>query len=253
MVATSTIYTQVEPPPVVPRPYGLFSVASPSSPSDPTWQVGVSWMSAACSVPATTVDACIDGSSPAALTPEVTCLPVQQAKPVTVYVFDRQPITSFDVGEAQVGAMLEAAEQRGIEEHLWARLIAGAVMGPAATTVIAALAYVETKLGALYGGTGVIHMGAYAATLLGTRHLIQQGAKLVTTLGTPVVVGSGYQEGADGTTATIFGTGAMAIRRSAIQSNPIVNSQNDFLVLAQRTYVVGWDCVTVGRVATPAV
>jgi hypothetical protein len=62
-------------------------------------------------------------------------------------------------------------------------------------------------------------------------------------IGTPVVVGAGYT--ANG--PTIYGTGAVAVRRGEMEVVSAWNMAiNDELVLAERTYVVGWDCFATG-------
>lgn len=253
MVASSAVYTRVEAPPVVPRPYGLFSVAAPQSPADPHWQVGVSWESWACLDPNTTTDACFQGTSPPAKEFE-QCPHTQVVAPLTVYLGVKR---SGGMGDAEASASgaLTGAEEFAVERWLWGQMVAaaaptapgvGAAVHPNPT--VAALAAVESALGAGYMGAGVIHMGRGVATALGDM-LTVKGSQLQTAAGTPVVAGSGYNlDALTGGKVAIYGTGAIAVRRSTIDTSTAWDRQvNDELSVAERNYVVGWDCFVVGR------
>ena len=86
-------------------------------------------------------------------------------------------------------------------------------------------------------------------------HLVQTGRRQLQTMtGTPVVAGAGYNlDLGEGGTVKIYGTGAIVIRRSSVSTLIGVDrGVNDFLALAERTYLVGWDCATIGHTATAA-
>src|SRR4029077_14477552 len=90
---------------------------------------------------------------------------------------------------------------------------------------IAALAAVEADLGANYHGTGVIHMGRYLGTIL-ANYLQASGSKLQTKIGTPVVVGGGYDlAAADAGPFTIYGTGALVVRRGTVDTLDAVDRE----------------------------
>jgi hypothetical protein len=245
MATLDQLHVRVEAPVVVPHPYGLFSVAPPASPSDTSWQAGVSWESWACIDPNTTTDPCINGGAVPGAKEFEACPDYQSFKPITVYLGVKRGGQSTDVGSAQAGQILEDGEEYAVEEYLWAQL-AAAVTEAAAMSPVGALGKVENLLGENYMGTGVIHMSRETATRLAP-NLVRNGSRIETLLGTPVAVGAGY------IAPTIYGTGAVAVRRGGLE---VVNAWNtainDELVLAERTYVVGWDCYATGVIVSPA-
>jgi hypothetical protein len=249
VVAVSEIYTWTEAPVIRPHPYGLFSVAPPESPSDSQWE---SW---ACTEPGFTVDPCIDGSAPGAKQFD-ECGAISKFKPVTVYFgLKRSGPDATDIN-VKVDGTFEAAEEFGVEEHLWAEMLnhVGAPNIGVSPSLPEALATVEAGLARRYHGTGVIHMNRGTAVLLAP-HLVREGGSLQTIAGTPVVAGAGYnQDLVDPTPgpAVIFGTGAVEVRRSAevLTLDSWDTAINDHYVLAERTYVVGWDCYLIGQTAT---
>jgi hypothetical protein len=243
------VYTRVEAPAVVPHPYGLFSVASPITPADTFWQMGVEWNSWACSQAKVTVGQCInaghvDGAETKTFLDD--CGALSKYKPFTPYFGVNRSGQSYDVGEAVVRKTLQDAEEYVVERHLWHE-ISTAVTPVAASAAIVALGKVEDELGIHYQGTGVIHMSRSTATLL-SEILVRVGDHLETMIGTPVAVGAGYTDPAP----AIYGTGALSIRRSAIDVLAAWDtSVNDELVLAERTYVAGWDCFATGALVSP--
>lgn len=241
---------RIDGPTVTPAPFGLFSVVPPASPGDSHWQHGVQWESWNCVDVATTVDPCITGTTPAPKSFD-RCPFVGQAEPVTVYV-GIQHSGGDDRAVERAGSILTAAEETGVEEHLWSRF--GSYLTPtAATDALHALVLVEGGLARHYRGRGVIHMNKGVATYL-AQYLVRQGDQLQTMGGTPVVAGSGYnQEATDDTPGevTIYGTGGLFLMRSDVLTiDSWDRSVNDHLALAERTYLVGWDCYITGRTAT---
>lgn len=116
-----------------------------------------------------------------------------------------------------------------------------------------ALGSLEQALTDCYRGQGVVHAPlAAVATLYGNRLIERQGARLVTAAGTPVVAGGGYPgtspagaAPAAGTT-WLYATGRPFYRRSPARSWPLRDSfnraENTVAMLAERTYLLGWDC-----------
>jgi hypothetical protein len=255
MVAMSSIFTQVEAPAVTPHPFGLFSVAQPASPAGTSWQAGVRWKSSACLKPDTTEDPCISGNTvPAKVVQDCADESTGEFKPFTVYSYFKRSGESFDVARAEAEAVLQGGEEYAVEKHLW-EAMAALVPAPDAPSdsaaypnqLVACLAEVEAQLASNYFGTGVIHMNRGTAAALGP-WLIRENGKLHTLTGTPVVAGAGYESTG---TINMYGTGNVAVRRGPIDTVEAADmTVNDFYALAERTYVVGWDCFVVGREIT---
>lgn len=246
MVATANVWVRIEAPVVVPHPFGLFSVASPQSPTDPSWMLGGQWTSTACGDLAATFDACINGGTPGAKT--VTARdPWSHAKPFTVYAYRSCAGESAESVADDVDTLLSNGEEFAAEQALWTALTTAAAPTVGGGDLLDALAYVEQLLGVNYFGTGVIHMNRGAATRL-AQHLVRVGNHLETIAGTPVAAGAGYDSAAAAAgPAVIYGTGALAVRRSTPDRHTAWNLQvNDYTAIAERTYLVGWDCYAVG-------
>lgn len=261
MVANSAVWDRVEAPAVAPHPFGLFSVAAPQSPADSGWQLGVQWQSMACYDPFPTYDDCINGGVAESGKTIDGCagFTLSAFKPVTVYAGVNRSGSSPDVAAADAQGVLTAGEEYAVEKALWAQMVAAsaATATPASTNygtpILAALALVEGWLAANYHGTGVIHMSRGTATGLGG-NLVRSGQQLQTITGTPVVAGGGYDqtvaESGSGKPA-IYGTGVVAVRRGSISNlTAVERTVNDVLSIAERTYVVGWDCAIIGRTVT---
>jgi hypothetical protein len=248
---TRHIYTRVEAPPVAPHPFGLFSVAAPSTPADPHWQMGVEWRTTACLPIATTTDPCITGD---AITPKVAAACDLDdgfigIKPFAAVAFFKRSGESQDVARAEAEAALAAGEEYAAESALWDSM--STVTATAAAGPVSALGAVEAELGKGYHGTGVIHMSRFLGIALANQ-LVKVGSQLQTIIGTPVVVGGGYDQAAtEAGPHTIYGTGSIIVRRGVVETVDAVDrALNDIYSLAERTYVVGWDCFIVGRTAT---
>ena len=249
MVATSAIYARVEAPTVKPHPYGLFTVASPESPSNTEWQHGFSFESWACIDPNITRSSCIDGLADAPPKEFEVCPNTQMTKPFTVYTGVKRTGQSQDVAETQARDILTNAEEYAVEKQLWAAL-GTAVTESAALSPLGALALVENSLAVGYMGLGVIHMTPGMAVRLGTTALVPKGNGLETIAGTPVAVGAGY---AAGGAVAIYGTGQLKIMRGGVDYvDAFAPSVNDLLVLAERNYAMAWDCYSVGSLVSPA-
>jgi hypothetical protein len=245
MVATALVYARIEAPEVKPHPFGLFSVAPPATPSGTDWQVGVSWESWACMTPNVTRSSCIDGLADAPPKEMDVCPNTQDVKPFTVYMGVKLTGQSQDVARTQAGAILEDAEEYAVEQGLWQTLAAD-VTESAALSPLGALAAVEDALADGYMGLGTIHMSRGMATRLGTV-LVRNGDHIETTVGTPVAVGAGYESTA------IYGTGGVLIARGPVDTiEAFAPSVNDLLVIAERTYVVNYDCFATGSLVSPA-
>jgi hypothetical protein len=121
--------------------------------------------------------------------------------------------------------------------------------------VVEAVGLLEGAMGGCYGGTPVLHVPRRALAHLASWNLVQRdGPRLRTPAGSLVAAGLGYPGTApdgstpDAGTAWFYATGAVKVWRSAIEltgTNPadwIGRPRNDQVLVAERTYVVGWDC-----------
>ena len=254
MVAWTDVYTRVAAPPVVPHPFGLFSVATPTSPPDPHWQAGVEWLPVGCGAGSTDIswtrDPCIKslgslvdpGPKSDHLITADECV-VSSAKPFTVYVYVTASGTSSDVAGAEARARFEAGEEWAVENFVWNAMADQQPPFAAAASPVEALAATEHRLATMYHGTGVIHMSRYTATLL-SEQLLRVGGQIQTLIGTPVAVGGGYETGVnEGAAHSIFGSGAITVMRAPLDVYTAwERSVNDILTLVERTYVVMRDC-----------
>jgi len=241
----------VEAPPVVPYSYGLFSVAEPRVMADPHWRFGVQWQSQACFQTGLTTSDCFDEVDPLE-PPEDSCV-IKDYAPFTVYSYNVDEIPGRTLAEREDDTItrLLAGEQRSAEEFVWDLLTNDS---PGNTDLTAssshyALAWLEQELAEAYGGTGVIHMNRAAAMQLYDFFRVQ-GGRLFTPMGTPVIAGGGYdmQAGAATGLATIYATGPVLIYRGEVDTrqNAVSKSDNTVSIIAQRDYVVGWDCSVIG-------
>jgi hypothetical protein len=88
-------------------------------------------------------------------------------------------------------------------------------------------------------------MSRQAATILWA-NLTISGGKMQTLLGTPVVIGAGYDNAAGDPVATsaLIATGPVVLYRGDIDTREqaINMAHNEVSYIAQRDYVLGWDC-----------
>lgn len=126
--------------------------------------------------------------------------------------------------------------------------VTGAVLN-----IVEALGLLEQALADCYNGRGVIHVPASLGPLLHAAGLVEEdGRRLRTLKGNLVALGAGYPgTGPDGSpppsgAVWIYATGAVFAYRSGVEIMPlssIVNrANNDIDAIAERTYVLGWDC-----------
>lgn len=251
-IAMSAINTPVTAPPFVAYPFGVFSIVQATSPAEGHWRNGVMWQSLSCQENVSfTTDPCITTPDPTALAVNAVCPTIQLANPVTLYTYAKRSGEPLEEVQQLALETFTAAEQFAVEFYLWSLLDAAVPAPTVAPTAAVALARVERHLRQNYGGLGVIHMSPYDASLLDT-HLEAKGTKLLTKLGTPVIVGGGYGT-VDGDEGTIYGTGTVVmLREPGVNTDVAVYDKgtNDAYQVAQRTYVMGWDCTVVGATVT---
>lgn len=187
------------------------------------------------------------------------------AAPVTIYAGTQcNPVgRSYQEAVDTSREALRMGEQRALEQWLMSEVLCPLAtandLTPAAgpLNIAQGVAVLEGWLGENYGGTGVLHVPAGAAALLGCCnivHLERRSAR--TLLGNCVIMGSGYGINvgppdclpAEAGEAWLYITGPIRVRREGVYNVPDEDSQsvrittNDRLVLAERTFVVELAC-----------
>lgn len=187
------------------------------------------------------------------------------AAPVTIYAGGEcNPIgRTYQEAVRSAREALRMGEQRALEEFLMldvlCPLAAANDLTPAegAVSIAQGVAALEGWLGEFYGGTGVLHVPAGAAALLGccnVVHLVDGNAR--TLMGNCVVMGSGYGVNvgppdctpAPAGEAWLYVTGPIRVRREGVFLVPDSDAEsvriatNDRFVLAERTFVVEIAC-----------
>jgi hypothetical protein len=245
-------------PPVAPYRFGLFSVAAEAPPDDGhAFGVGLyTWESDWCGeAVAVTHSPCVQ-DNPEAIAVDSTLCNLSQFQPFWVYAYSQGGAGAFmsDELSAQARDRIANGAQYAVEAQLWTQMDT-AITQVAVTGGPQGLGYIEQLLAQNYKGLGVIHMGRYAATILGQQGLLMaDGPVLRTKLGTPVVAGAGYQQvgGALPATYDVFGTGPVVVVGGATTIIPAVidTAINNVHALAFKPYVAGWDCTAVGVTIT---
>ena len=268
------------------KPYGLFSIADPTSPSDRHWRVGVEYQPL-CGAGSTTFDFCVTGSAAPAKA-ETGDRDLRGAQAFTVYaeIDCSSPGDFWDRSSALVQQLLAENEQFLVERAFWTgtagglelvypHLAANAVVTnttefktvtlQSAATIVTGAAGIGVSpargIGLLeqagyncYRGTGVIHAPVVAVPSLVNQGMIyRDGPKLRTINGSYVISGTGYSNtGPDGVaaptgTAWLYFTGTPFVFRSSdvrsfAREQSFDRSTNTLKAIAERTYLVGWDC-----------
>jgi hypothetical protein len=248
--------TLITAPAWVPYRFGLASILSFPAEAD-HWRMGVEWQSPACGQAAqVTTDECITGVAATPKTPFL-CPGVQQAAPFTVYAYDDLPTvgTTAEEQRAWARAVLDAGEWPAVEQYVAAALEAEIGATPASdlgagASPADALGMIEDALALAYGGQGAVLTSRRGATILFAAGALRlEGSRLVTALGTPVAA-LAHPVAAPGS-FPIYGTGALFGWRSDVDVIEAVNTAtNRWSLVAERTYLVGWDCGAV-KVQSP--
>lgn len=263
-------YHQVSAPPAVPYRYGLFSVVEPRTSAiegvsiDEHWRLGVQWQSQSCGEIKATTGPCIDAEIPA-LTPDGQLCSVLEYDPFTLYAYNDDAIPGHTLAEHEANAItrLTKGEQYGAESHLWSLMTtaAGAPSSATAYPIFVGLGLAEQAISETYEAQGVLHMSRLTAMACAP-YLKVEGGRMLTALGTPVVVGGGYISEPSVATdlGTIIATGPLVMYRGDIDTreNAVNKAINSVSIIAQRDYVIGWDCsalaveVSLCNVCSPA-
>lgn len=272
----------VDPPAFTTLPHGLWdSIEQPTTPGS-HWQQGITWMERCPTGdttydPCLSVTGTGAPAAPATKTGNVEQT-TRGATPFTVYA--QFECSAVGVGDAAtVGAdALARVEQRQVETAFWTGVAGGQpvvfphlaadaevfdsqdiLLQPTATPTVTgadaahALGALEQALADCYAGQGLIHVPPKALpTLAGSSLVRDVDGRLFTPAGNRIVVGGGYTgSGPDGTptaagTSWIYATGAAFGYRSGVYVSPVRESldrsTNTLHMLAERTYVIGYEC-----------
>jgi hypothetical protein len=120
-------------------------------------------------------------------------------------------------------------------------------------TIAVGLGMLEDAMRDCYPGVATIHMPIRLAALAVEAHLIapRSGVMYTTTIGSKVVIGDYPGTAPDGTTSPgatwLFATGEVFFARDSAPTvfatvESFDRNVNTVEVLAERTYVIGWDC-----------
>lgn len=252
----------VAPSPVTGQRYGLFSTALFPT-DDVRWSMGVEFEPLEGSAAELRPSQCVDDYTPTV--EPAAPPPAQEALPFVVVGGYDCKATSRDPEEAEQRARLAlaAGEERAVERALMGGVGAAApqfavatAIGPAGgTSIVEAFRLLEGALGETHHSLGTIHLPRSLA-IYGHREPVfkREGQHLETCLGTYVACGSGYEQAnrsPAGVPAApgefwIYATGRPTIRRGEVFVQPdpehfLNKANNDFVILAQRDYLVSFD------------
>lgn len=216
----------------------------------------------------------------------------------TVYSeVDCSPVGFWDDATNIIGNTFTQSEQWQVENALWTGVAGGQLvvfphlaedtavvdefgvtLQTAATAVsglstpldiVEGLGQLEKALADCYDGVGTIHAPRdLIAPMAEANLIVQEGPRYRTMGGNIVVFGAGYRgTSPSGTSASgqtwMYATGAMFIYQSDVQvfqkRDSLDRSDNTLKAIAERTYVLGWDCchlavnISTGGIATGAV
>lgn len=142
----------------------------------------------------------------------------------------------------------------GVSQQVTVQTAAGVVITGGGVDIVEAVGLLEGAMGGCYGGTPVLHVPRRAlANMAAWSLVVKDGPRLRTPAGSLIAAGLGYPgTGPDGTLPAnalwCYATGAVKVWRSAIEltgRNPaewVGRAHNDQTLVAERTYVIGWDC-----------
>lgn len=160
----------------------------------------------------------------------------------------------FKGDDPAIRAAFEAKEGEGVSTGLFETVFADAVdITPAASVPPGVALGMLEGYGRLdYAGEPIIHMGPGVVSQLAVNGAIALvDGKLQTALGTPVAVSAGYESKTSGKLDAeqwAYVTGAVVLARGAVTLiNELDRTTNDIVVLYERLYVAGIDCL-IGKV-----
>lgn len=275
-MALTQIRLEVASPVRTPLPYGLMSVVQQPTTADDHWQLGVEFEPITCSRADITFESC-PASGGLDKTPR-DVMGLSSANPFTVYSMAQCATVGFaERAREMASAVLTSGEARAVEREFWTGELgvtphlaedtaitgsdgeieqsAAVVLVTGAVDVVEGIARLEEALSDCYGNEGVIHVPPSVLTHMCAESLAtRDGPRMRTCNGHLIAAGAGYPGTAPNGTGPptgvrwVYATGAVFMYRSVVNfvgSNmaDVVNrSKNTVAQIAERTYVVGWDC-----------
>lgn len=237
-----------------PRRFGLFSVAEVVDGGTQHWMLGGLRADAEdCSKPSVGTIGC----APSANKSSRSWYSDAIGDPWLTYMFETcKTVGRFSESEAKTRTRFLAAEQSSVELGFQTNVLKNSTsIGAAAPNVTLAIAALEAKAAAEYGGEVTLHLPFVVAEEAVRVSLVQRfGDHLETVTGTRVSVGN-YQPDLDGGSATapvLYITGEVVLHRSDLTvSGPVFDrTNNDYFVLVERAYGALIDCFSMRATAT---
>lgn len=276
MTATPIVLPHTAPPVEVAAParqparFGLFSVSNIVPQPEMRFENGVEFFPLPCEAAGGVSGVCVDTSAvvigeddygvPVRLgnnIDTVTGLPFAVFGWYDCSAFGRPLREGFQRAREHLSAGEERAVERAVHDGDLDNVpsFATAVdITPAGGAFTAeAVGVLESFIGREYGGVGVIHVPRRAMSRL-SGLVTREGQHLETKIGTYVAAGGGYDIAQEtalvGEQATFYATSIPTIRRSEPFTTPdqehlLNRNTNDVTAIAQRVYVVTWECFTV--------
>lgn len=171
--------------------------------------------------------------------------------PLTVWAFDICDLTAPSQQEVRERAAqnLRLIEPVAVEREFAARLLADAGTAEPVTDLVAAVGHIEAQL-AVTNTVGLIHASAGLAAVADRYGLIiRAGGVLKSPLGHTWVFGGGYVEGLG---ETIVGTSPTFGWRNTVEVRETIEERyNQFVVVAERSVVVGYEQAVAAATLTP--
>ncbi|QTI66870.1 hypothetical protein [Gordonia polyisoprenivorans] len=171
--------------------------------------------------------------------------------PYTVWAFDMCDLTVPSQAEVRERAAqnLRLIEPVAVEREFAARLLVDAGTAEAATDIVEAVGHIEAEF-AKTNTVGVIHASAGLAAHADRYGLIiRNGGTLKSPMGHTWVFGGGYVEGLG---HTIVGTSPTFGWRNTVEVRETIEERyNQFVVVAERSVVVGYEKAVAAATLTP--
>ena len=264
--------------PRVPLSYGLFSAAAfrPGSDRERFESGGVTWETITCDPVDGLGQVDCDPAEIEGLPRDLSSVdqPIDEASSFTVYGHHTcSPVgTPREVAQAFALAHLTLREEARVEQALWTGDLgnvpnfSGANSYPAPTSLgtfevsdvhpeafARALGRLEQGFAEEHGSQGVLHVSREVATVLLQLNLLtQRGGRLFTGLDTQAVAGAGYDSDAMVMTPQLLAYRSQ-VYPSDPANHPLTIATNEYTVVAERTYLVGFDSCGLSSVTlTPA-
>lgn len=263
MAIAGPIYVQA--PALAPSRWGLIDAGDLVPESNPKFRNGIQFEPLGCAGPAKlSATECLPAGDPEVDPRDFgdNGVPLQTADPVILYNgFTCKAVGISDADmKARASAALAAGESTGLERAVWG-LASTRLMDPdtevltgSAVPLVKGVGLLEEYVSDNYGGVPIFHAPRKVSSHAGEKQQVRwDGGKPVTTVGSRWSFGAYQNTDPDGAaaavdTAWIVATGRVQIRRSDVAVRPANREQsfdrvnNTIFALAERTYVVSWEC-----------